>query len=181
MSKYKVGDRFIVEVEELVNEGKLNSLYRIKGLNAFVFDDNWLNKLEQLPDAKPDGMTAEEVWEVARMIVLPGEYGGMSTRDFHGVFGEGVGFREVLRDITPQEAKAKIDAWQAAKEQIQVGDVVSWANHFGVVARIGKEGVSVLESDGIAYNIEDGVKLRKTGRHIDIQSILGHIGGDGDA
>ena len=62
MSKYKVGDKFIIEIAE-VYENVLNSvdvfeaatsepLYRIKGFNSLVFDKNGLDKLEEVADKK---------------------------------------------------------------------------------------------------------------------------------
>ena len=62
MSKYKVGDKFIIEIAE-VYENVLNDidvfeaatsepLYRIKGFNSLVFDKNGLDKLEEVADKK---------------------------------------------------------------------------------------------------------------------------------
>ena len=38
-----VGDKFIIEIGEVFTE----NLYRVKGFNSLVFDDNVLNKLEK--------------------------------------------------------------------------------------------------------------------------------------
>ena len=62
MSKYKVGDKFIIEIAE-VYENVLSGvdvfetatsepLYRIKGFNSLVFDKNGLDRLEDVPDKK---------------------------------------------------------------------------------------------------------------------------------
>lgn len=64
MSKYKVGDKFIIEIAE-VYENVLSRiygfkattsepLYRIKGFNSLVFDKNGLDKLEEIEDKKND-------------------------------------------------------------------------------------------------------------------------------
>ena len=64
MSKYKVGDKFIIEIAE-VYENVLSGidafeaaisepLYRIKGFNSLVFDKNGLDKLEEIEDKKND-------------------------------------------------------------------------------------------------------------------------------
>ena len=64
MSKYKVGDKFIIEIAE-VYENELSGiysfkattsepLYRVKGFNSLVFDKNGLDKLEEIEDKKND-------------------------------------------------------------------------------------------------------------------------------
>ena len=62
MNKYKVGDKFIIEIAK-VYENVLNDidvfetvtsepLYSIKGFNSLVFDKNGLDKLEKVADKK---------------------------------------------------------------------------------------------------------------------------------
>ena len=62
MSKYKVGDKFIIEIAE-VYENVLSGvdvfeavtsepLYKIKGFNSLVFDKNGLDRLEEVADKK---------------------------------------------------------------------------------------------------------------------------------
>ena len=60
MNKYKVGDKFIIEIAE-VYENVLNGidalatselLYKIKGFNSLVFDENGLDRLEEVADKK---------------------------------------------------------------------------------------------------------------------------------
>ena len=75
MSKYKVGDKFIIEIAE-VYENVLSGvdvfeaatsepLYRIKGFNSLVFDKNGLDRLEEVPDKKnfiaPDNIRVGDV------------------------------------------------------------------------------------------------------------------------
>ena len=60
MSDYKVGDKFVIEIAENIKgygndpeqEDPLNLpvLHRIKGFNSLVFDDFWLDKLQQITD-----------------------------------------------------------------------------------------------------------------------------------
>lgn len=46
MIKYNVGDKFIIEIAEKVRD----NLYRIKGFNSLVFDDNGLKKLKRVQE-----------------------------------------------------------------------------------------------------------------------------------
>ena len=61
MSKYKVGDKFIIEIEKIyesslkgidVFEDMEEPLYKIKGFNSLVFDKNGLDRLEEVADKK---------------------------------------------------------------------------------------------------------------------------------
>ena len=61
MSKYKVGDKFIIEIEKIyesslkgidVFEDMEEPLYKIKGFNSLVFDTNGLDRLEEVADKK---------------------------------------------------------------------------------------------------------------------------------
>lgn len=60
MSNYKVGDKFEIEIDsEFVDEND-NKLYRIKGFNSLVFDNNGLNKLKKIePEVTPKPKTVK--------------------------------------------------------------------------------------------------------------------------
>lgn len=61
MSKYKVGDKFEIEIAQVIEsvEAGGNTLYRIKGFNALVFDDHGLNKLRKLEPEEVDWSKVE--------------------------------------------------------------------------------------------------------------------------
>lgn len=47
--KYNIGDKFVIEIENIaLSHGE--PLYRIKGFNTLVFDDNGLDKLKKVDD-----------------------------------------------------------------------------------------------------------------------------------
>lgn len=50
MSKYKTGDRFVIELEKEIDPG----MFKVKGFNALVFDESGLDRL-----AKVDGSKVE--------------------------------------------------------------------------------------------------------------------------
>ena len=69
MSKYKVGDKFIIEIEKVyesslkgidVFEDMEEPLYKIKGFNSLVFDKNGLDRLEEVADKK-NGITTDNI------------------------------------------------------------------------------------------------------------------------
>ena len=78
--------------------------------------------------------------------------------------------------------KSKIEAWEAEKE-IKVGDVVIETSevgneYIGVVTQItsAQNSVCMTYSDG-SVGVTLAKRLKKTGRHIDIEELLKQIGG----
>lgn len=200
MSKYKVGDKFVVEIDKVlsdVNSPFIGSeLYRIKGFNSLVFDEFGLDKLDKCfpekttdeyddgyVDGKEKGM--DEAWETAKKIILSEDVEHYSYEELEEIFGDvqryGVPGYEVFRTLTPQEAKAKIEEWEETKK-IRVGDVVTDTsnNRNYIVTGIKQDNNStwyaLLSEIGLTINTK-ACTLKKTGRHIDIQSILEQIGG----
>lgn len=159
MGKYKVGDEVLVKAR-MVGDRLFG--YGLETYDNMVFT---AKKDEVIP--VPD-MTAEEAWELAKKILL------YTDHELEEIFGR----TEPLLELTPQEAKAKIEAWEAEKE-IKVGDVVDICGDKGIVTSFGTDGdrIDVLYLDGIVNSYRKDKNLKKTGRHIDIKVILNQIGG----
>ena len=160
MSKYKVGDRFNIS-GKIVDVG--DGVYRIQAgaFDILCYDSAIVS----------DPMTAEEAWDIAKKL-----FADYSNVELDEIFGKGWSYPKLM-DLTPQEAKEKIKAWEAGKE-IKVGDVVDYDGEIGVVTKTdGLDGfINVLLKNGEtgAYHRE---RLEKTGRHIDIDGLLNQIGG----
>lgn len=115
---YKVGDE--VMVKAVINDicvGEVHP-YEVKaadnprcGSSARVI---YVCEEDVLP--VPD-MTAEEAWEIARNL-----FANYSNAELDDIFEKGWSFPKLM-ELTPQQAKSKIEAWEAEKE-IKVGDVV---------------------------------------------------------
>lgn len=133
MGKYKIGDKFLIEIEDdvLMEHGVL---YKIKGFNALVFDEYGLDKLQKYEEEKyrpseldkyrqkayEEGM--KEAWEVARSICCEEEDGGIPVIELSTIFNNSI--TGTLRTFSAIEAKEKIDAWRKSKCEIKVGEVV---------------------------------------------------------
>lgn len=165
--KYKVGDKFLQEIEirQIIDPLKYGKQYVVSGLQ--YANDADLDKLR-----RPDDMTAEDAWEIARKIVYlyfedPGE-------EFSSTYTSSY---DLLMKLTPQEAKARIETWEAEKE-IKVGDVVvGSAGQNGIVTYINTNNATVIWPDG-SWGVKNRNDIKKTGRHIDIQGLLEQIGGE---
>lgn len=180
--KYKIGDEVFVRCKIINVDHDASMPYevcRAGCVSGFAKPLYILAGDEDIED-----MTAEEAWETARRICTS-DYDGcenaLSHCDLDEIFGI-VDCGKIMNRYTPQQAKAKIEAWEAEKE-IKVGDVifVTYDQSInGVVTSIyGKDEkkLYVLRDDGVSGVLAYTKSIKKTGRHIDIEGLLRNIGG----
>lgn len=112
-----------------------------------------------------------DAWELAKKI----QY-GLSRYQLKEIFGTD-NEAGILSDVyTPQEALAKLKAHEEA--QIMVGDVVEVSDEVGIVVKVAGNCANVVHDNGNVTCVVLVKDLKKTGKHIDIQSILSQIGGE---
>ena len=160
---YKIGDEVLVKAKIIAGSRRYFGV-EIEGNCFDVCESNIVTD--------PD-MTAEEAWEIAKKL-----FADYSNIELDEIFGKGWSFPKLM-ELTPQEAKAKIEAWEAAKE-IKVGDVVNVCGDIGVITSFGTDGdsIHVIYSDGIVNSYRKDKDIKKTGSHIDIDWFLKQIGGN---
>lgn len=165
---YKVGDEVLLKVT-FSRYLKSDSIFDFTGVDG--------EKHEICPSyktiCKEPEMTAEEAWDIAKKL-----FADYSNTKLDNIFGKGWSFPKLM-ELTPQEAKTRIEAWKAAKE-IKVGDEVDICGDRGIVTSFGTNGdtIHVLYYDGIVNSYRRDRDMTKTGRHIDIGGLLKQIGGD---
>ena len=119
-----------------------------------------------------DGLN--DAWELIRKLFK------MSGSEVKEVFGHVI-LGVLVNDLTPQEALAKLEAYEKEKNEIKVGDVVFGDDEpdvYGIVTFVSCEMIYIVWSDGssgVEYDFRD---IKKTGRHIDITSVLEQIRGE---
>lgn len=170
--KYKTGDELVTRAQiiDVTTDGKC--------LIRFGNRVDWLSESAIDKFFRKD-MTAQEAWEIARKI---GARSGYTLEQLESVFEGAYSIQDVFEQYaTPQKAADKIKEWEESKE-IKVGDVVEVGRELGVVL-----GKNRCEVDGIRIDVlwKSGdvgsvliETLKKTGRHIDIRSILDQIRGE---
>lgn len=138
---YKVGD------EVLVKAKIINGTRRYFGVEI---EDNRFDVCEDDIVPVPE-MAAEEAWGIAKNL-----FADYSNIELDEIFGKGWSFPKLM-ELTPQEAKAKIEAWEAEKE-IKVGDEVDIHGYKGVVTSFGTDGdiIHVIYLDGIVNSYRKG-------------------------
>ena len=116
-----------------------------------------------------------EAWELVRKIF------DMETNDIEDIFikEDAWNLGTVLNNYTYQDAAAKVAEWEKAKEELKAGDVVSYEEKYGVVISEGTICFRGFTDDGTPFEWYKE-RCTKTGRHIDIDSFLQQIGGNGN-
>lgn len=168
--EYKIGDEVLVKARIVGSRNGVSRLLVQSQQDKFFVENN---NVIPAPD-----MTAEEAWKLAKMICLDRTETGFKETELAEIFGDNLTYH-IMYENSPQQAKAKIEAWKAKKE-IKVGDEVVVCGDKGIVTSFGTDGdaLHVLYFDGIVNSYRRDKDVKKTGRHIDIDGVLKQIGGD---
>ena len=174
--KYKVGDEVLVKANIVAGKiiANTKNCYRVS-IGSSYFDISE-DSIVPIPD-----MTAEEAWEIAREIETMRSDTLLEIFDMNNLY-------YVLQDISPQQAKAKIEVWKTEKE-IKVGDEVAHKKfpHDDrckfFITEIDNKRRRISGFSGFSGEVFSGRDIdmyQKTGRHIDIEGLLKQIGGKND-
>ena len=177
MSKYHKGDKFIVEIKEVINSDN-GTLYR-SDFKTLTFDDNGLDKLqkyeeEQIPYSEAYNKGLNDAWELAKKLW---HNDARTNDDIYGIEY----FIDIANEYTPQEALAKFEAYEKEQEKVRqkimVGDIVALEDGIkGVVMdEDGVDNVAIFTENGCIEAWMNKKYITKTGKHIDIQSLLEQI------
>lgn len=120
-----------------------------------------------------------DAWEAARKIEMEPNNGGLSFDEMSNIFKK-TSAGAVFEDYTPQEAIAKIKAYEDSKE-IKRGDEVDHQGLKSIVIRTCPDAVYTVTSIGTTpkYTGGDIQRLVKTGRNFadKLDALLSEIGG----
>lgn len=174
--KYKAGDEVLIKAEITDVSG-----YDCSERPYFVAPDcwsiNWVSEDKIIPIGKTYSEGLNDAWELAKRIVMGVEDGGFDSQEVIDVFGKNRYYS--FKDLSPQEALAKIEAYEKEKK-IKVGDEVVLDDEektVFIVTRIRNGFISGFDKDGTTHSyIFPNRFIQKTGKHIDIESLLLQIG-----
>ena len=191
MNKYKVGDKFIVEIKEVMDSDN-GTLYR-SNFSTLVFDDYGLDKLQKYDKYAENLERNHEVlkifeekynkglndaWDLARKLELNECDGGFSNDTISKAFGCTV--YDTFRLFTPKQAIAKIEAYDENKE-IKVGDVVFNAREDVKAVIIDSsvaKGAWQVYTEDCCVELWKECEFKKIGRTVDIEHLLEQIRGN---
>ena len=196
-----VGRKYVIEIEQeySANMRKGSSdmvkpikLYKVKGFNSLVFDEQGLDKLKRMPELEQIDATMAEIdiiqktayenglhdaWEIAKKIECMDGYDGdelikmFGTDDIESIFKKHTA-NEVLEKIkTYEEQKAK-----TFNDEIKVGDeIVVAVPHTNreilvIVYKIDHVNTAPMYycisfDEGCGFTIAYNKAIKKTGRH----------------
>lgn len=121
-----------------------------------------------------------DAWELARKIVLPESEGGMKIDELKNIFKNHRYFdiNDILKRYTPQEALAKLEAYEKEQNEVKIGDIIAIDDDRVVVTKVNKcESCTTIygfKENGCCIFYSDK-QFKKTGTHIDIQKILNKL------
>ena len=182
--KYKQGEKMIVEIAEVKeNSYVLNRIGEVEPMEAKIRRQaaEITRLLAENERLKPNyenirAVGQNESWELARKIILNNGY---SIHDLYEIFDSNDSYH-ALENYTYKEAAAKVEAWEKAKEEIKVGDVLEDmydSNVKCIVTNLYPNDRAYLVFDDGTAGMHELDNFKKTGRHIDIDSFLKQIGG----
>lgn len=183
MSRYNIGDTIIIDGKEgtVINEGMRTDdllhqsyLIRFKNDNPDLPDYSVWYRAGELPlkenhDSEDYHKGMTDAWNFIIRL-----YSDSYTRDdLEAIFGVFY-IDSIMKKYTVEEAMQKIKEYE--QKQIHVNDIVRFmtpdGERNGIVTRINAHNiVTVISHDGNSYT-ESGDKFTKTGRQIDISSVL---------
>lgn len=193
----KVGDKYIVEIEEVIQKREKESfgfLYRVKGFNSLVFDNVGIGKLEKLDDNFLDDLenTAynrglNDAWKAVKQVIdfSPYELSQRFGRALNGMFWSDE-LKYIFSNNTPTEALEKLRTYEAkkkAEEEVKVGDEVETDyNGNGIIAQDLNDGWYAIMLKGLyRSSIHKSHIIKKTGRHFpQVAELLDAMKEDGE-
>jgi hypothetical protein len=181
----KIGDKFMLEIGEVYNaeNGQFPSkLYKVRGFNSLVFDDEGIRKLSQIcnigsiaREGYQDGMN--NLWKTMQNFVHM-YYGLENSRllDYFGIKAEwgDMALDKIFESLTPQQFIDKVNTYC---EPIKIGDEIkdTTTGDTMYVMRINKEafdgekfyyGITAEAGEGYSnYAIWSNHNIIKTGKH----------------
>lgn len=187
MNEYKVGDKFVIEIEEIYKnvlsntfeEDMSKQLYRIKGFKSLFFDKNGLDELEKVKSSLPipyseaykKGMN--DAWDIAKELCKTG------YSECTEIFGDET-VEYVIKNFNPLKIKEKMEIYKKEKE-INVGDIVT-VDGGDITFVCTKDNSSgdfskchLVAGDGSVYEDCNKSDCQKTGMTINIGAILKEI------
>lgn len=168
MSRYKKGDRFVIEISSVFEGGQDSpyNFYRIKGLDNFNFFARDLDKLQRITDFDGKMYTGDELederaasydegfedaWKIVKKIALNPNQGAFTGQELKEIFGFDTSY-SIFSNLSATEVLERISNYKAEKDKIHVGDVLQHKMHREVI-------FLVTETNGETFN---GIKLSKS-------------------
>lgn len=169
----------LIVADAITENEELAKKIRLFDFEPYIKTADLIEFIDNLPTANVDkdvraeayNKGLEDIWK------LLDKTESMSDDEYYDCFGESV--YDGITKLTPQEALAKLEAYEKEQAEIKVGDVVKCEilRNEAVVTRLDTRNdgyITVIFEDGSGGVVRKD-EYKKTGKHIDIQSLLEQI------
>ena len=185
-----MGKKYVIEFEEkpfhklqrrVASDIEQEVLWRVKGFNSLVFDENGIKKLTPLEDtlelAKHEvygngfnegyDVGLRNLWDGVKKIFDDPHDGGYAWTQLSQIFGNN--WCDAIKSLSPSEFLKKISDYEEMMSEIKAGDELVHTSADTVCictsdVRTIDEEVYVMFDDGSCGQYPED-KLRKTGKH----------------
>lgn len=175
----KVGDKYVIEIDSVLTTKK-GTLYVIKGFKSLVFDEYGLEKLEKYNNDKDISHQGEKAWRLADTLFSIAKNYDLATA-FPEEWRNG-GYSAIVALPYDVALKKWEDYLYPPNRDIvvRVGDemVHKICDEVGIYTGFVNYKYQILLRNGTMANDTEPVHWKKTGRHFDLDKILGEIGND---
>ena len=188
MSKYKPGDKFLIEIEGVNQESAVSKFvdYKINGSDLAVYE-GYLDKLKMIkPDeiekvGYEDGL--KDAFYAVKMIEFEVKEGGINFRNLIKIFGFS-SLKNIIFNFEPKEIVEKIKRFKECQGKFCVGDVVKSKNNEKIILVVTQmcsdgdfEGIKISETDEYGrflgyYDKRSAERFEKTGKHFNLEELF---------
>lgn len=162
----------IDEATNLMTEAKVKMNVALNLARGVIIKGNTVDT-EAYNKGLEDGRN--EVWEWLK------KFGKMRANEAKRLYGYNGELWEIFDNFTPQEVLLKLEEYEKEQNEIKVGDVIEYDGIQAIVMDIDAvDNVALFTENACIESWLPQCTCKKTGKHIDISSILQQIGSDAD-
>lgn len=188
MSKYKPGDKFLIEIKGVNQESTVSKFvdYKINGSDLAVYE----GYLDEFKMIKPDEIKKEvyekglkDAFYAMKMIEFDFNEGGIDSNNLIKIFGFS-SLKSIIFNFEPKEIVEKIKRFKECQGKFCVGDVVKSKNNEKIILVVTQmcsdgnfEGIKISETNEYGrflgyYDKRSAERFEKTGKHFNLEELF---------
>lgn len=188
MSKYKPGDKFLIEIEGVNQESAVSKFvdYKINGSDLAVYE-GYLDEFKMIKPGEIEKVGYEDglkdAFYAAKMIEFDVKEGGIDFKNLIKIFGFS-SLKSIIFNFEPKEIVEKIKRFKECQGKFCVGDVVKSKNNEKIILVVTQmcsdgdfKGIKISETDEYGrflgyYNKRSAERFEKTGKHFNLEELF---------
>lgn len=188
MSKYKPGDKFLIEIEGVNQESAVSKFvdYKINGSDLAVYE-GYLDEFKMIKPGEIEKVGYEDglkdAFYAAKMIEFDVKEGGIDFKNLIKIFGFS-SLKSIIFNFEPKEIVEKIKRFKECQGKFCVGDVVKSKNNEKIILVVTQmcsdgdfKGIKISETDEYGrflgyYDKRSAERFEKTGKHFNLEELF---------